>query len=193
MIQSGYSQNLQRNIKKAKQQGLYVKEINDEKDILRLGVIFDNLYQWRKVKSQWIDSPGTFLKWSLSPEIADKTIWFGIYNAANDLIGGMMLVKQGDSLFYQLGATDPEFRNLPILHLCFHEAILYAKEHNFLFFDFGGYDTDAKENDQTNNINLFKKQFGGEVVSNFPDIVVTLNPFINTVNNILMRLRHKLH
>jgi lipid II:glycine glycyltransferase (peptidoglycan interpeptide bridge formation enzyme) len=191
-IQSGYSENLKRNIKKAVQQGLHVRQIDHEKDILRLGVIFDKLYERRKLKSQWKDSPNTFLAWYRSAELSCKAMWFGVYNPKFELLGGIMLVNQKDMLFYQLGASDPEKRDLSIMHLCFHQAIIFAKENNFSFFDFGGYDTDAKENDQTYNINAFKKQFGGELVSSFPNLLIVLNRPMKILTDILINIRNRM-
>jgi hypothetical protein len=188
-IQAGYSKNLKRNIKKAIQLGIYVRELNNPKDIKNLGAVFDKLYKWRKVKSQWNDSPATFLLWFESEELKKKIIWFGVYNSNNEMLGGVMFVNQGDTIFYQIGASDPEQRNLPILHLCFHHVILYAKENHFSFFDFGGYDTDTNENDQIHNINNFKRQFGGELVSSFPNIIVTLNKKIKCLYNIYKKMR----
>jgi hypothetical protein len=192
VIQKGYSENLKRNIKKAVQHGLSVRKINHEKDISGLGIIFDKLYQWRKVKPQWKDSSTTFLSWFRSEELLDKTIWFGVYNTNDDLLGGIMMVAQKDTLFYQLGASDPEERSLPILHLCFHQAIIFANENNFSFFDFGGYDTDAQEDDQTYNINSFKKQFGGELVTSFPNVLIVLNKPVKILIDLLMNIRNRI-
>jgi hypothetical protein len=188
-IQSGYSENLRRNIKKATQQGLLVRQITQEKDIIRLGNIFDKLYQKRNVKSQWKNSPATFLTWYQAVELQHKTIWFGVYNSNDKLLGGIMLVKQKNTVFYQLGATDPEERNLPVLHLCFHQALIFAKENHYSFFDFGGYDTDATEEDQTYNINSFKKQFGGELCTSFPNVLIVLNKPVKVMTDLLMSFR----
>jgi hypothetical protein len=188
-IHAGYSENLRRNIKKALQLGLYVNQIQKGEEIKRLGIIFDKLYQWRKVKSQWHDSPTTFLAWYNEAALSKKVIWLGVYDSHDDLLGGIMIVNQGDTLFYQLGASDPEKRNLPVLHLCFHQAILYAKENDFSFFDFGGYDTEANENDQTNNINQFKRQFGGLLISSNPNILITLNKPVKIIMNFLISFR----
>jgi lipid II:glycine glycyltransferase (peptidoglycan interpeptide bridge formation enzyme) len=190
-IQAGYSENLRRNIKKDLQLGLYVKQIQNEEDIRKLGVVFDKLYQWRKVKSQWHDSPTAFPAWHNAVELSKKVVWFGVFDSQDKLLGGIMMVNQSDTLFYQLGASDPEKRNLPVLHLCFHKAIMYAKENDFSFFDFGGYDTEANENDQTNNINQFKKQYGGQLISSNPNILVTLNKPVKFLLNFLMNFRNQ--
>jgi hypothetical protein len=190
-IQERYSENLKRNIKKAIQKGLYVKQLQNEEDIKKLGVVFDKLYHWRKVHSQWNDSQATFMNWFRSVELHEKMIWFGVFNDKNELLGGIIMVNQGKTLFYQIGASDPEMRNLPVLHLCFHQALLYAKENNYSFFDFGGYDTDANENDQTYNINLFKKQFAGKRISSNPNVLITLHKPVKILFNFLMSFRKK--
>jgi hypothetical protein len=188
-IQEKYSENLKRNIKKALQQGLHVKQLQNEEDIKKLGNVFDKLYQWREVRSQWNDSPVTFMNWFRSVELHEKIIWFGVFNDKDELLGGIIMVNQGKTLFYQIGASDPEKRNLPVLHLCFHQALLYAKKSNYSIFDFGGYDTDANENDQTYNINLFKKQFGGKLIPSHPNVLITLNKPVKILFDFLMSFR----
>jgi lipid II:glycine glycyltransferase (peptidoglycan interpeptide bridge formation enzyme) len=77
------------------------------------------------------------------------------------VIGGAILVFQGISLRYYKGTTDPDRRDLPILHLLMYEAIKKAKIDSFKYFDFWGYNHFADDNDQVYNINHFKKGFGG--------------------------------
>jgi lipid II:glycine glycyltransferase (peptidoglycan interpeptide bridge formation enzyme) len=80
----------------------------------------------------------------------------------NDIIlGGVILVYQGISVRYFFGASDPERRDVPTLHLALYEAINRAKADNFKYFDLWGYDHFADENDQVFNINRFKRGFGG--------------------------------
>lgn len=108
-------------------------------------------------------------------ELSKKNI-HDIYNYLNDnklgevlivkddsreVIGGAILVYQGNTVRYLKGATDPDRRDLPILHLLMFEAIKKAHDEKYKYFDFWGYNHFANENDQVYNINHFKKGFGG--------------------------------
>jgi len=84
-----------------------------------------------------------------------------VKDSSGVVLGGAILVYQGISVRYFKGTSDPDKRGLPILHLVIYEAIRKAKEDNFKYFDFWGYNHFANENDQLFNINQFKKLFGG--------------------------------
>jgi lipid II:glycine glycyltransferase (peptidoglycan interpeptide bridge formation enzyme) len=80
---------------------------------------------------------------------------------SNLIIGGGIFAYQGISVRYLLGASDPERRDLPVLHPVIYRAIEMAKNCKFKYFDFWGYNHFADESDQANHINHFKKGFGG--------------------------------
>ena len=80
-------------------------------------------------------------------------------------------------MVYKFGATDPESRSIPVLHIAFVEAIRIAKEKGLRFFDFGGYMPNAKHTDQVFSINYFKLGFSG-ILLRYPNTMVfTLNRF----------------
>lgn len=80
---------------------------------------------------------------------------------SNAVLGGGIFVYQGITVRYLLGASDPERRDLPVLHPVIYRAIEMAKNNNFKYFDFWGYNHFADKDDQANYINHFKKGFGG--------------------------------
>lgn len=84
-----------------------------------------------------------------------------VKDSSGIVLGGAILVHQGISVRFLKGTSDPDRRDLPILHLVLYEAILKAKADNFKYFDFWGYNHFVDENDQVYNINKFKKGFGG--------------------------------
>ena len=79
----------------------------------------------------------------------------------NVILGGGIFAYQGISVRYLLGASDPERRDLPVLHPVIYHAIEMAKNNKFKYFDFWGYNHFADKSDQANFINHFKKGFGG--------------------------------
>ena len=174
-IYTNFSLNHKRNIKKAINLGLSVKEINTENDIEKLAIIYDELYKHRQIKAIWASSKIAFRNWFIELKKYDKLLWYGVYDNQNELLGGIMLSKQGESLFYQLGASNPNFRKLPLLHLVFAKAIEQACNNNIKYFDFGGYDKFADETKQTYSINRFKEGFGGYELNPHGSFNVKLN------------------
>lgn len=173
-LRRNYSENLRRNIKKGITLGLHVKMLASDSEIKKLGEIFDSLYTWRGVKTTWTNSPETFLRWYQYFDAHCKACWFGVFDKDEKMLGGILLVKQGDTVFYQTGATDPEQRSAPVLHVCFDHAIRWAKDSGFAFFDFGGYHLEATEADQTYHINNFKSMFGGSIQKSYPAMIFPL-------------------
>lgn len=84
-----------------------------------------------------------------------------VRDESGKVLGGAIFVFQGLTVRYYKGATDPDRRDLPILHLVIFEAIKRAKSNGFTYFDFWGYNHFAYEGEQVFNINHFKKGFGG--------------------------------
>lgn len=75
------------------------------------------------------------------------------------LVGGLIIVFQGTSARYFKGTSDPERREIPVMHLGLFEAMKYCKAKGFLTFDLWGYNHFVDENDQVFFINRFKKGF----------------------------------
>lgn len=95
----------------------------------------------------------------------------------NIILGGIILVYQGISVRYFLGASDPDRRELPILHIVLYEAIKRAKAEKFKYFDFWGYNHFADEKNQVFYINHFKKGFGGYYTFFAKKMNINLIPF----------------
>ena len=76
-----------------------------------------------------------------------------------NLVGGLIIIYQGNSARYYKGATDPERRDISILHLGLYEAMKYSKANGCTMFDLWGYNHFADENDQVYFINQFKNGF----------------------------------
>lgn len=188
-IKKGFSENLIRNLKKSIGSGLSVKPLVEESTVKEFAHIYDELYRFRKIRAQWNNSEKVFLNWFNSESFRKKSIWLGLFNSSDKLLGGTIFIKQREVLFYQIGASDHANGKLPVLHLCFFEAIKIAKERGFIFFDFGGYDMDAKIEDQTYQINRFKKQFGGELFKGSQQLIVPLNKTIYFLQRIFFKLQ----
>jgi lipid II:glycine glycyltransferase (peptidoglycan interpeptide bridge formation enzyme) len=77
------------------------------------------------------------------------------------LVGGLIIIFQGTSARYFKGVSDPERRDMPIMHVGIFEAIKYCKMNGYLTFDLWGYNHFVDERDQVFYINRFKKGFSG--------------------------------
>ncbi|MGN6533350.1 MAG: GNAT family N-acetyltransferase [Ginsengibacter sp.] len=80
----------------------------------------------------------------------------------NKLVGGLIIIYQGKSARYYKGASDPERRDIPVLHFGLFEAMKHCKASGFTNFDLWGYNHFADETNQLFYINKFKKGFAGE-------------------------------
>ena len=101
------------------------------------------------------------------------------------VIGGVLLVFQGITVRFFRGTSDPDRRELPVLHLALYEAIKTAKTDNFKYFDFWGYNHVVDENDQVYNINHFKKGFGGYYTFFAKNMNISLIPYGYYINKTL--------
>jgi hypothetical protein len=153
-IQSNYSKNLKRNINKASKNNLEILQIENKDDFIQLNNIYNNLFIHRKI-------PITNRNFTL--EIIDFVISnklgfiFGCYYDKK-LIGGAVFVKNNDRIEFFIGASDPKYRELPILHSVFNNAIIFAKKIEVKYFDMGGI-LISKDDIQLNKITEFKYQF----------------------------------
>lgn len=89
----------------------------------------------------------------------EKGYILGVFDVQNALVGGVILVFQGDTVRYFKGASDPDRREMSLLHVALFEAIKSAKESGFKRFDLWGYNFFVTEEDQVFHINRFKKGF----------------------------------
>ena len=80
----------------------------------------------------------------------------------NTLVGGVIIIYQGDSARYYKGAGDPERRDIPVLHFGLFEAMKFCKANGHTALDLWGYNHFADKTDQLYYINQFKKGFGGD-------------------------------
>lgn len=78
------------------------------------------------------------------------------------LVGGLIILNQGNSARYYKGASDPERRDIPVLHFGLFEAMKICKENGCTSLDLWGYNHFASKTDQLFYINRFKKGFGGD-------------------------------
>jgi len=86
--------------------------------------------------------------------------------------GYLLMIEYGKTVMYLLGASSDAERKVPSAHLGHWKAIQYAKENNFLNYNFGGISTKNFPNSSLESLTRFKEKFGGTTIehSGFYDI-----------------------
>ena len=187
-ISKKYSNNLIRNLKKSKKLGLIVKELNTNQEFENLNLIYNILFDYRNIKvinSNFTNDIINFIK------INNNGFVLGCYDH-DELIGGAVFIENNGRIEYFIGASNPEFRNLPILHSVFHDAIVLSQKKGYDFFDLGGV-VFTKEDIQLNNITNFKYQFCDESLSYNKDFEIILSEKKKRVYNLYLKISKKLN
>lgn len=109
----------------------------------------------------------------------------------NKLLGGIIIVYQGNTAFYYLGATGNSEGNLPVLHDTFFNAMQISRNAGMKFFDFGGYAVGAAPPSQLYKINFFKLSFGAEPIEYPGQLVFDLSPTFSRVADLAMEVKRR--
>jgi lipid II:glycine glycyltransferase (peptidoglycan interpeptide bridge formation enzyme) len=191
-IYSRIRENHKRNIKKAVKSGITVDVIKNVSDLTNFIEVYSKMCKARQIddtglSAQNINDIYNYLTKNKKGEVLlakDKD---------NIILGGVVLAYQGISVRYLLGASDPERRDLPILHVVLWEAIKKAKTDNFRYFDFWGYNHFAEETDQVYHINHFKKGFGGYYTFFAQKMNIDIVPFGTKIYKLLLSVKNIVH
>jgi len=175
-ILSKFSSNHKRSIKKASKLGLSTKLIASTEDVESLSAIYKLMCDNRKIISPLPNPKKSFVNIHNFLKYSNKGFVLGVYNENNLLLGGIIIVYQGNTAFYYFGAASPEFKKLPILHTAFFEAIKISKKNGLLIFDFGGYSKKGEK--QMIGINRFKDGFKGDLIE-YSEMLIFKTNYIN--------------
>jgi lipid II:glycine glycyltransferase (peptidoglycan interpeptide bridge formation enzyme) len=182
-ITQSYSTNLKRNLKKAEKLGLIIKELDSENEFNDLNVIYNKLYNHRKIK---LSNKNFTL--DIIELIQRNKLGFTIGCFEKEtLIGGAVLLENNNRIEYFIGATNPEYRHLPILHAVFQHAIIKSKQNGYSYFDLGGI-VFTKDDKQLNNITSFKYQFSKQIIRYNHDFEFILSKKRKCIQNIYLNL-----
>lgn len=163
-IFKSFKNNHKGSIKKALKENLSVRTISSAEEIKAFSMLYDKMYRARNLKKNFQDTLEVFSKLNILFLNHKKGIFLAVYNSENLMIGGIVLGMHNKEMYYKYGASDPDFRKLPILHLALFEGIKLAKNLDLKTFNFGGYNHFVNESDQVYAINFFKRSFGGEFI-----------------------------
>jgi hypothetical protein len=187
-ISKKYSTNLNRNLKKSKKNNLIVSELFFEHEFDKLNQIYNTLFEYRNIKVSNSCFTNDIIKF-----VTNKKNGFvmGCFEN-NELIGGAVFIENNGRIEYFIGASNPEFRNLPILHSVFHEAIILSQKRGYSFFDFGGV-VFSKEDIQLNNITKFKYQFCDNSIFYNKDFEIVLSGYKKKIYDLYLKISNKLN
>jgi lipid II:glycine glycyltransferase (peptidoglycan interpeptide bridge formation enzyme) len=180
-------------IKKALKEGITVEELKDENELILFTDVYLKMCKTRAIGGHSADEINGICNYLIKNKKGKILL---AKDRKSIIIGGAILAYQGISVRYLLGASDPDRRDLPLLHLVIYQAIEGAKINNFRYFDFWGYNHFAKESDQGYNINHFKKGFGGYYTFFAKKMNINLIPFgyrIFRISVCIRKLINKIH
>jgi lipid II:glycine glycyltransferase (peptidoglycan interpeptide bridge formation enzyme) len=115
-----------------------------------------------------------------------------VKDGTGQVLGGIILLFQGGQVRYFKGASDPAFRQIPVLHLALWEGIKKARAMGYRQFDFWGYNHFVTEKDQVFFINRFKKGFGGKYSFYPKKMYVLYKPLVYRLYILLTSFQKKL-
>lgn len=185
-VEKNYSTNLKRNLKKSKKLDLVIKELNTGDEFIKLNEIYNKLFEHRKIKISNSNFTLDTIKLVIQQNLG---FVLGCFEN-NELIGGSVLLENNNRIEYFIGASNPDFRHLPILHAVFHHAIKHSKKLNYKYFDLGGI-VFTKENEQLSNITNFKFQFSKDVIIYKKDFELILSKKRKWIYNLYLKLSKK--
>ena len=158
-IRAKFSKNHKRSLKKAEKLGVTTRRLDSRDEIEAFNDIFVRMYEARGVAidrtQNLIDYKSLFNHF----EKTDEGFFFGAFDDQEELIGGMIILKQGNYGFYHHSASDPLKRKIPVLHKAIFDVLEELRRRDIRYFDFGGYNHMVDEKDQVYNINRFKDGF----------------------------------
>jgi lipid II:glycine glycyltransferase (peptidoglycan interpeptide bridge formation enzyme) len=164
-------------IKKAQKMGLSVSVLNQEADISTFAEGYTAMYQHRGLSVDESFEKKRFTHLFNCFQTYKNGLFLGIYNPHKELIGGICVSIQSNTMTYYKGYAHPKFRQLPISHIGIFEAIRQAQQLGKTCFDFGGYAIEPHIDKQLAAINFFKKGFGGSIVTFPPTRIYYLRAF----------------
>jgi lipid II:glycine glycyltransferase (peptidoglycan interpeptide bridge formation enzyme) len=163
-------------IKKAVKLGITVEVVKDANEIDSFFRIYSKMCKARNIDEGELSAQNKHEIYSYLIK-NDKGQVLVAKDRDNDIVGGIIIVYQGNSVRFFKGASDDDKRDLPVLHIVLYEALKNSKMKGFKYFDFWGYNHFADESNHVFYINYFKKGFGGYYTFFAKKMNISLVPF----------------
>lgn len=178
-IMKGMETMKQRNVKKAIKNGVLVEHYYQKEGLTYLDE-FQKLREQTQVRAIRKNAQSSMLL--KSNEFFEhlfcstqNMLWLAKYNG--EIVSVANLIQSGETIYYHMGGSNKDVnRKTAASTLLFWEAMRYYKSQGLMNFDFGGSPLNPDESDPAYGVYLFKKGFGGELMTNtIGDIVI--NPW----------------
>ena len=171
-----FSENHRRSLKKAKNEELVIEQVSDLNKMNDFAEGLCKMYAARKIPYN-SEIEKERLKNLFAFAVEEKNGLILEVRKQTQLLGGIILIKHNNSIFYLIGFSDPDFKNIPVNHLLFLKSFEKAKSFGCNYFDFGGYGRSGQADSQVLNINRFKDGFKGRRIDHPDTILIARNSF----------------
>mgnify|MGYP001227278591 CR=1 FL=1 len=181
---SQMAKNRRNGITKSRRMGVKVLSTNDTEHFEEAYVLF---------KSEYSNYNHPFPSFSVFQEVIDNLIKKGkanLFVALMDrkIISSILILCSNNYVYYWYGGSLHKYRKYNGNELLIWNAIEWAHDEGFTFFDFGG----AGDSTSNKGIRAFKKKFGGLLI-NFGNLTFFHKPFfsfgVNMVKNLIIKNR----
>lgn len=159
-IHDRFANVLKKNIVTAQKKGATIREVTDTVEFEKFIAVYRKMEATRGVRLGSAEYLAGFFRFIQTTGLGH---FLACFDKTETLIGGIMLFKEAGRLVYIFGASSPDHKSIPQLHLALYEGIKLAKGEGLALFDFGGYAFDAAPDEQVYGINQFKYQFCNNV------------------------------
>lgn len=166
-------------IRKAQKLEITVNKVQDAIELERLKGIFTRMYNKRNISDEAFLNNIIEIDKYLNNKGKGQSLV--VKDKEGVIIGGTVVIYQGNTVRFYKGASDPERGDIPINYLLKFEIIKIAKEAGFKYLDFWGYNHFVSEKDQLFQINRYKKGFGGYFTFFAKKMNIDLIPFGTTI------------
>ncbi len=170
ILLASFSENHRRSIKKAKNDDLVVEKVKDMLQLNGFAKGLCKMYAARNIAKDLANEKER-IKRLFSFVIEKGNGLILEIKKGTQLLGGIVLIKHNNSIFYLLGFSDPDYKNIPVNHLLFFKSFEIVREGGCDYFDFGGYGREGFSDKQVLNINRFKDGFKGKRID-YPDTIL---------------------
>jgi hypothetical protein len=186
ILLKSFSENHRRSIKKANAENLIVERVSNIQQMNSFAEGLCKMYEARNISCN-IEMEKERLKNLFSFAIEKGNGLILVIKKSAQILGGIVLIKHNNKIFYLVGFSDPDYKKIPINHLLFYKSFEIARETGCNYFDFGGYGREGFADSQVLNINRFKDGFKGKRVD-YPDaIFIAKNSFYRLAYCIYMK------
>lgn len=186
ILLKSFSENHRRSIRKAKNEGLVVEQVSDIQEMNEFAEGLCKMYTARNIPND-LEIEKERLKNLFSFAVGKGNGLILVIKKEVKILGGIILIRHGNKIFYLIGFSDPDYKKIPVNHLLFCKSFEIAREEGCNYFDFGGYGREGFADSQVQNINRFKDGFKGKRVD-YPDtIFIAKNSFYQLVYKSYMK------